>query len=690
MGMAAGQARLLSITSRMSDNELRAQIINNNKMRLASESSQVSEAYVTALNQAQLMFANYDADNNASYKQLTFNALTSYNPYNNQYCLVNSSGSVLISETDAQNYDKSGGELDTFLAAYGLKKTTTYFDNLKTGSSIDGNAIYTNASGDPVLYNYYDEEGNLSIQSSGFTRDDLKKIFYGKDETALKAADLPNATVPVNGKGSIDANGYDITQDSEAMYNYTKLMTDYVDKKTLYYGLIADAMDYELDKLVNDQFGDDFSTEKLKALISSSTDRNDFTQSGGIFDKLKAIINSANASDYIYTLGNRPTEAEEEQANETQAYFDYLLKLIQTNGGAYATSIYNAAAGYTLDSSTGNVVDAKGITRFSGLNGTTINVHDDSGNIIKSGLAQGAEFTDEDGDTSWISWTTGTNWEIQVKKDNSLANLKNTANTIVKSLEKAIYKVWDPDKTIWANTNDTIKTAYKDYIDAGNALAAFMFGEGKSCGTLSVSGSDYTYTPNNGMPSIKDLDAINDVYNGVGNGYPNFTDDMYQVFLNIVLDNVMDTYGEPKTTWIDIYNHNENGEAKAQWYENLFNRIEKSGYQVLKDGLAASPEWIQFAFESGVITMEQVDENNNWNNLIYSNCSDITQQTDSVAVTKAEAEYKTAMNKIENKDKRYDLELKNIDTEHNSLQTEYESIKAAIDKNVERTFKLYS
>ena len=48
------------------------------------------------------------------------------------------------------------------------------------------------------------------------------------------------------------------------------------------------------------------------------------------------------------------------------------------------------------------------------------------------------------------------------------------------------------------------------------------------------------------------------------------------------------------------------------------------------------------------------------------------------------------MAKIENKDKRYDLELKNIDTEHNSLQTEYDSIKTAIDKNIERTFKIYS
>ena len=48
------------------------------------------------------------------------------------------------------------------------------------------------------------------------------------------------------------------------------------------------------------------------------------------------------------------------------------------------------------------------------------------------------------------------------------------------------------------------------------------------------------------------------------------------------------------------------------------------------------------------------------------------------------------MNDIENKDKRLDMELKNIDTEHNALQQEYESIKSVISKNVERTFKIFS
>ena len=149
--MAAGQARLLSITSRMSDNELRAQIINNNKMRLATESSQVSEAYVQALNEAQMMFASYDANNNASYQQPTFNALTSYNQYNNQYILSNAAGNVLLSEKDAENYRRANGSVTEFLKAYGLEQTTSYFSGLTK---------YVDRSGLPFKTGSYDEDGN--------------------------------------------------------------------------------------------------------------------------------------------------------------------------------------------------------------------------------------------------------------------------------------------------------------------------------------------------------------------------------------------------------------------------------------------------------------------------------------------------------------------------------------------------
>ena len=92
MGMAASQARLLSITSRMSDNELRSQLINNAKMRLTTDSSKASEKYLAALNKTQLMFSNYNLQGESQYQQLTFNNLTAYSSYNDQYGLINKGG----------------------------------------------------------------------------------------------------------------------------------------------------------------------------------------------------------------------------------------------------------------------------------------------------------------------------------------------------------------------------------------------------------------------------------------------------------------------------------------------------------------------------------------------------------------------------------------------------------------------
>ena len=111
MGLAASQARLLSITSRMADNELRSQIINNAKMRLTTESSKASEEYITALNKTQLMMTNYDSTGEKRHQDLTFNSLTQYSPLNNQYGLVNKSGELLVSEIDTARYQNASTTL---------------------------------------------------------------------------------------------------------------------------------------------------------------------------------------------------------------------------------------------------------------------------------------------------------------------------------------------------------------------------------------------------------------------------------------------------------------------------------------------------------------------------------------------------------------------------------------------------
>lgn len=167
---------------------------------------------------------------------------------------------------------------------------------------------------------------------------------------------------------------------------------------------------------------------------------------------------------------------------------------------------------------------------------------------------------------------------------------------------------------------------------------------------------------------------------------------------------------------------------EAQWYVNLWNRMNgvsnfKGGFgdngaydpdagwaskstteqswAVLKDGDMNSPEYLKYAIENGLITLEQVQfkdissseqgiKNASWTSIIFTNAQDITETKDETAIAKAEVEYNRVLKEIEVKDKQYDTDLKKLDTEHNALQTEYDSIKNVLDKNVERSFKTFN
>ncbi len=676
MGMAAGQARLLSITSRMSDNELRAQIINNNKIRLATESSQVSEAYVTALNEAQMMFTSYDADNNASYQKLTFNAMTAYNPYNNQYILTNNSGNVLLSEADAVNYKNANGDVTKFLKSYGLENTTTYWDNLATHYDVDGGGIeyktgMTDDDGNP-LYGYINAAP--ATTDADAIAEYIQDLYEGNIDTTYTNA--AGETVKLH-------PGYLEAVSSEDYYNYYSKLATFETAYDEYLGITASLMS---DYLENTLKGSD------KKLSEIETELNGASSVSG-------------ASTALGKLSNFITQAEGLKLNNDTAnnYFTNIKELLTNNSGTKMTETVSHSTGnkdcYNVDGNVLTVYDEDGNATWTlTRNGTagaytytfnSVADEDDDGNAIGAFSCTGSlgsGFTPTDGTMKGATikipstvFDTTPSGEISIQTDNTLENMKNVGQTIINSLRNSIYTVWDPTNAAFVPEKDDYGwDEYQAYLNAGKELSMQIFG-------ADVGKGNY--------PQLTDIRTC---FEGDLSGKFTGTkkEDFQKIYDAYLLDMIMNTYGEPKYTWIDTSSPNDsynvNGEAKAQWYENLFERIQSGGYKVLQDGLASSSEWIQFAFESGIVSMEQVDTNQNWQPLIYSNCSDITEQTDDTAITIAEAEYNAAMNKIENKDKRYDLELKNIDTEHNSLQTEYDSIKTAIDKNIERTFKLYS
>ena len=108
MGMAASQARLLSITSRMHDVELRAQNIENQKISLATQQDEAYEKYCDALDSKKIQIAMRGAnDINLSYIDANFANMTEYSENRQvQYCLKDAeSGRVIVDKDTKEMYD---------------------------------------------------------------------------------------------------------------------------------------------------------------------------------------------------------------------------------------------------------------------------------------------------------------------------------------------------------------------------------------------------------------------------------------------------------------------------------------------------------------------------------------------------------------------------------------------------------
>lgn len=133
-----------------------------------------------------------------------------------------------------------------------------------------------------------------------------------------------------------------------------------------------------------------------------------------------------------------------------------------------------------------------------------------------------------------------------------------------------------------------------------------------------------------------------------------------------------------------------------KYYSDLYAKISTNNYKLIQDTQATSPEWLQAQVDSGNIFLREYDteagadgkgafKDVSWT----SGDSSLQEKTDDTDLARAEADYESAMSSIEAKEQRFDLQLKEIDTEHTAVQTEMDSVKKVMSKNIERTFKIF-
>lgn len=245
--------------------------------------------------------------------------------------------------------------------------------------------------------------------------------------------------------------------------------------------------------------------------------------------------------------------------------------------------------------------------------------------------------------------------------------LKNSAGQVLISQEVATAY----QKAKAAAGNDPAGS--QDWIDNYNGKSNWITNAGASTAGAIANG-DFTLTElkayNEGIKSGEEqfLQQFSDATSGTG-------------FTNCL---TMAT-GYKKTD-----NNTQQDKVGLSYYKAEFAEIEECGYQVIPSGKENDSEWLYEQLNNGNIFLSEKNSTGDFVDVSWSSGdASLVTDGDDIELARAEAEYEATNTEIATKDKRFDQQLKSIDTEHTAVQTEIESVKKVIDKNIDRSFKIF-
>ena len=299
MGLAASQARLLSLTARQHTVEGRAQYLQAQKLRLANESDRVYENYVNALDATSLQTKTYDSKGKVHWVDGSLNNLMRYDAddksLGNVYYVQDiNDGKLYMPQTITNAYDKSGNDLFNFLDELHVK----YEKNVHQDEYIDAQNVIAD----------YENRGYNVLPT---TQENLTKY-----NTLLNKVNNPPKSSEYNNANEL----YDLVANSESPtlkgvyfpsdeYKYNMMLQQLNNlKKTSYYTgnnkkLIDSIEAFNVSEIFN-------KTDKTSNILATTTDN----------------------KSYIYW--NKASEDEKE--DEDKQKIDDLMKFkMLLNGGQY-------------------------------------------------------------------------------------------------------------------------------------------------------------------------------------------------------------------------------------------------------------------------------------------------------------------------------------------------------------------
>lgn len=217
MGMAASQARLLSITARLTNNENSGQSISYSKQRLADQTQQITNEYNEALNTTKLTVLTGFNGSDATYTDISYDTMTNKQMAANtkQYVVTDTKGRILVTEDIANAYKQSAGNYNQFLAKLGYSQSDMTVQNVASLSATD------KQDAAQKIHDAWDKYfASVGIECN----DDEHKGIYNDGKYRFKW----NNVLDTNDKGEyLDQEGNVITKDQVAEKGYSSVGSGY-------------------------------------------------------------------------------------------------------------------------------------------------------------------------------------------------------------------------------------------------------------------------------------------------------------------------------------------------------------------------------------------------------------------------------------------------------------------------------
>ncbi len=216
MGMAASQARLLSITSRIHDVEYQAQNIQSQKIALATQKDEVYNEYMAALD-AKKIQVKFNDGTSSKMVDATYATVCGYQEgRDGTFAMVDAASGMMIVEPEVEEaYNTYGNDKYSFAwAMMGFEQQDFgwYYNNdgISTGSvggTVGGNnvgTVSTSAPSDEDVVSFTDSKGNSYFAC---LMTDVEKYVFDKHKNDSDASGVVNKYNKVLAMSSDSENG---------------------------------------------------------------------------------------------------------------------------------------------------------------------------------------------------------------------------------------------------------------------------------------------------------------------------------------------------------------------------------------------------------------------------------------------------------------------------------------------------